>query len=534
LTDGETHDRSHASGKAGSISNFLFPEAGVLVSTIVIVAAFFIFFGHTSIWYDEADYLTISAAIKQTGYPFWFWDNPDKPSIFLNSPPGLFYVISTLPRLTDDLFFLRAVYATLFSVPPFIALLLYIRKRRIDLFVFYVTALYCAVTWYYVVELVQIRMDLPLASLSFLALLLVAHAEDQQGSANRRQWQTLALLVVVSALSFLIKYQAVCLTATLILSVVSRQDFQRQASWLPLTAHLAGAAIGMFVLVLLVMSNPMVPGMDVLTHTLSDNLARIGAQWTSFNEFEKIFEIVKNVLPMVIVTAVVFVMASSAGSIDWKDDRLLRLCVLMALVVVAFNIAVHRFPGAGDYYMTQAAIPLGYVFARSFGSLLHVKRSGARLLALVALLTLHAMLNVQLGWGSQQRWVYGLKDLLGTAGRLDAPKLVAANLAPFLRPDDVLLLDRWQSQSLAIAYWLNRSDRYTYLLQMDPIEAENLLERKSPGRVGALVFFGEEAQATLASNERWSGVEALLARDFVRSPQVQNAPDWTVYLRRAD
>jgi len=506
----------------------------VLVSTIVIVAAFFIFFGHTSIWYDEADYLTISAAIKQTGYPFWFWDNPDKPSIFLNSPPGLFYVISTLPRLTDDLFFLRAVYATLFSVPPFIALLLYIRKRRIDLFVFYVTALYCAVTWYYVVELVQIRMDLPLASLSFLALLLVAHAEDQQGSANRRQWQTLALLVVVSALSFLIKYQAVCLTATLILSVVSRQDFQRQASWLPLTAHLAGAAIGMFVLVLLVMSNPMVPGMDVLTHTLSDNLARIGAQWTSFNEFEKIFEIVKNVLPMVIVTAVVFVMASSAGSIDWKDDRLLRLCVLMALVVVAFNIAVHRFPGAGDYYMTQAAIPLGYVFARSFGSLLHVKRSGARLLALVALLTLHAMLNVQLGWGSQQRWVYGLKDLLGTAGRLDAPKLVAANLAPFLRPDDVLLLDRWQSQSLAIAYWLNRSDRYTYLLQMDPIEAENLLERKSPGRVGALVFFGEEAQATLASNERWSGVEALLARDFVRSPQVQNAPDWTVYLRRAD
>jgi hypothetical protein len=290
----------------------------------------------------------------------------------------------------------------------------------------------------------------------------------------------------------------------------------------------------MFVLVLLVMSNPMVPGMDALTHTLSNNLGRIGAQWTSYSEFEKIFEVVKNVLPMVIVTAVVFVMAKSAGSIDWKNDRLLRLCVLMAVVVVAFNIAVHRFPGAGDYYMTQAAIPLGYIFARSFDSLFYVKRSKTFLLALVVLLTLHAMLTVQLGWGSQQRWVYGLKDLLGTAGRLDAAKLVAANLAPFLRHDEVILLDRWQSQSLAIPYWLNRSDRYTYLLQMDPIEAENLLERKGEGRVGALVFFSEEAEATMASTERWSGVMALLARDFVRSPQVQKTSNWSVYLRRAD
>jgi hypothetical protein len=522
---------------------FLF-ERGLpfLVSAVVILIVFFFLFGSTSLWYDEANYLVLSSTIKETGYPIWFWD-PDVPQIFVNGPPGLLYVISILLKwVPSELFWLRAIYSSLFVFMSFITLFVYIKKQNLSLFLLSVTALYCAVSDYYIMELVQIRMDLPLASLSFLALLLVAHAEGQlieraegelEESKNQWVWLTLALLALVSALSFLTKYQAVCLTGTLMLNVlVARQDFCWLGSWLPLIAHSVGVAIGMLVLVFLVMSSPVGPDIDNLSSVLRAIFLEGGSGVSFFPELRGILVVARRVVPMVILPAAVFAIARAAGSIDWRNDRLLRLCVLMAVVVVTFNMAVHRAPGAGRYYMIQAAIPLGYILARSFSSLFQVQRSGA-VLALVALLTFHAIINAEAerGTGSPERWSAGFADLIGAAGRQDTGRLVAAHIAPFLQPEEVLLLDHWRYQSRFIPYWLNRSDRYGYLFLIDPVRAENLLRREGPERVGALVFASKSSLARLAS-EKWAGVAALLARYFLRVPQVSGAPDWTIYLRR--
>jgi hypothetical protein len=98
----------------------------------------------------------------------------------------------------------------------------------------------------------------------------------------------------------------------------------------------------------------------------------------------------------------------------------------------------------------------------------------------------------------------------------------------------MLLLDSWHYQNGGIPYWLNRSSLdYAYLLDIGPQKAESLLEQEGPRRVGSVIFFGQESLLRLRSRE-WAGVDALLAQDFVRSLQVENAPGWTIYLRRHD
>jgi hypothetical protein len=84
--------------------NTLFLRYIYLVLAIIIIAAFFLLFGQTSVWFDEANYLVIAGAIRETGYPIWFGD-PDKPSIFIDSPPGLLYLINIFSTyVTNNLF----------------------------------------------------------------------------------------------------------------------------------------------------------------------------------------------------------------------------------------------------------------------------------------------------------------------------------------------------------------------------------------------------------------------------------------------
>jgi hypothetical protein len=242
--------------------------------------------------------------------------------------------------------------------------------------------------------------------------------------------------------------------------------------------------------------------------------------------------VLKKIIPMVAVPAGVFAIINCKTR-NWRSDALLQLCFLMVVVVVAFNLAVDRAPGAGRYYMIQAALPLGYIYAWSFNSLVRARRVGA-IAAMLAALAFHSILNFDVGWGLPQRFGNGWKDLAGPVGRLDQGKLVAASLAPFLRPDEMLLLDSWRYQNAGIPYWLNRSSvDYGYLLDMGPKRAENLLEQEGPRRVGSVVLFGQESLSRLRSRE-WAGVDALLAQEFVRSLQVENASDWTIYLRRHD
>ena len=148
-----------------------------LFLAITIFAAFFLLFGHTSLWYDEANYLVIASAIQETGYPIWLGD-PDTPAMFLGSPPGLLYLISIFSKyVTNDLFLLRLINSFVFLVIAFLALFIYIRKKGMDFILLSLTALFCAFTYYFIVELVQVRMDLPLAALSFLVLVIAALAE---------------------------------------------------------------------------------------------------------------------------------------------------------------------------------------------------------------------------------------------------------------------------------------------------------------------------------------------------------------------
>jgi hypothetical protein len=515
---------SHVSKDSGTTS-----AAAIYISLFgfALIAAFLLFFANTSIWFDEANYLLISRAIAKTGYPVW----GESPKLFLDNPPGLLYVISVINSLVgNNLFVLRIIYSVTSVVTPLIALFVYIRRQNLNLLLLSVSLLFCAVTTYFLMELVQIRMDLPLAALSFLALILVAISESQLKQKEPSAKLTLVLLCGVSALAFFTKYQAVCLTGTLVLRTLC--DYRKPAAWLPLIAHLLGAIISISGLTILVRSNPFEPGIATLLSHVIFRLDAIGRTGVVTFDIQSHWGILKKIIPMIAVPVVVFAVVNFKAR-NWRSDSLLILCFLMVVVVVAFNLAVDHAPGAGGYYMIQAALPLGYIYAWSFNSVLHTRRVGA-IVAMVVALAFHSILNFEVGWGLPQRFGYGWMDLVGPIGRLDQGKLVAASLAPFLRPDEMLLLDSWHYQNAGVGYWLSRSSLdCDYLLDMGPKTAENLLEQEGPRRVGSVVFSGQESLSRLRSKE-WAGVNALLARDFVRSSQVENALDWTIYLRRRD
>ena len=433
--------------------NTLFLRYIYLVLAIMIIAAFFLLFGQTSVWYDEANYLVIAGAIQETGYPIWFGD-PDKPKIFIDSPPGLLYLISIFSTyVTNDLFVIRLSNSLISLVIALFALFIYIRRKGLDVILLSVTALFCAVTYFFIVELVQVRMDLPLAALTFLVLILAALAEEGfkehsernlKALANRSLFLTLALLICASALLFLTKFQAVCVTACLFLNVLLCQDFRRLASWVPFIAHITGGVIGILLLVILMMSNPFVPGAEVFDRVAYD-FYRVIPLSSSFSA-RRILNVFQEVMPKVIVPAILLWLVKDRLSIYGKDP-LVRLSVLMIVTVVAFNIAVYRMPTAGHYYMIQAALPLGYITAQSFNSFLQEAHRWWHVLILPCVLTFHALLNVQFGGGGPERSTNFLKDLMGPTGRLDASKVVAANVAPALGPEELLLLG-WWNQSL--------------------------------------------------------------------------------------
>src|SRR5689334_21467779 len=66
---------------------------------------------------------------------------------------------------------------------------------------------------YFAFEFVQIRMDLPLAALSFVIVVLVALIRSKE--TDQSNWAALVAVLVLSSLAILTKYQAVCLTAAL-------------------------------------------------------------------------------------------------------------------------------------------------------------------------------------------------------------------------------------------------------------------------------------------------------------------------------
>jgi hypothetical protein len=81
-----------------SLGRSVLPRPCVLfVASVSIIFIFVLVFVRGPLWYDESIYLTLSASTRSTGYPIIFWV-PEKPSLFLDSPPAILYLIANLPN----------------------------------------------------------------------------------------------------------------------------------------------------------------------------------------------------------------------------------------------------------------------------------------------------------------------------------------------------------------------------------------------------------------------------------------------------
>ena len=486
----------------------------LLVSSICILLMFLLLCVRTPPWNDESAYLTLSASIQGRRYPLWFWD-PEKPELFLTSPPALLYFISLFPaRISSNVVWMRTILSLLFGLTPFAFIAIRALRQGTSLFPISATALFVACSGFFLMELIQVRFDLALACLSCLALVFYADATSDM-EKRKWLWLSLSFLFALSVLSFLTKFQAVCLTGALFLDLMLVHfSLKRQAlNWLAFSTHLAG--VGLAIAVFVWWSSTSKYASDaVLSNTIGWN---IGSRILPSHELSKevigFSSVAKQILAKTIVPITVLLIASALGRIDWSE-RLFRVFVLITVIVVAFNLAVYRMPGAGDYYMTMAAIPLGYVLGRSFESLYDSSRRPSVSWTLAVLLILHGVLNL---------------PPITRIFRPDVDRMVAEQIAPFLQSEDLLLLDD-DARSRTIPFLLHRIDRYGFFFYLDPARVESLLQRDGLGRVGALVLL-EQSLAQLNS-KKWSAVAELIDQKFYRVPPLGSSPRFVVFLWR--
>jgi hypothetical protein len=478
----------------------------------MVLATFIIVFIRAPLFNDDADYLTFSLAIQKTGYPIEFWD-PEKPRLFLNSPPLILYLMSVVTRWVSSVVVLRLLNVLLFALPMlFVLPTRSIFYNKPSLTVAAIAALYTVCSGPFLWELIHLRFDLPLACLTVLTLVCWSGAEIRGWS-----WISLSVIFVLTSLSYLTKFQAVCVTGALVLySLIQLISSGRKAvAWPALFTHLAAATVSIAGLGLWYSFGQQDSGGD-FSATLSWNLFDRMLPEVSLGELVSFVKVVKQTLIIVIIPLALFCVACATGAIDWKRDLLLQLFACAAMVIIGFNLIVFRFPGAGNYYMVQAVVPLGYLVGRSFESLMKESgRHGSGTWVLLLLMTLQGVMNL---------------PPLTQAMQPDFNRMAARQLEPALRSEDLLFLDDW-NQSRAIPYLLNRFDRYGYLLMMDPSRAESLLEPDSPSKVGALVL-SEEAISKLVSSPEWSTVAQLIGRDFVRTSVFGSTFPIVIYLRR--
>jgi hypothetical protein len=477
---------------------------------------------YAPLWYDESNYLTLALSISKSGYPVWSW-TVGHPELFLDSPPLVLYLESLLGKLPIDVAGLRIISAALFAGSAVVVLAAYLRGRSNGLLTLGLSVLFSFLCGYFAFEFVQIRMDLPLAAMSFVIVVLVAlirsKETDQSNSA------ALIAVLVLSALAFLTKYQAVCLTAALVIDTLVAAFMRERRAWMPLAAHLIGVASGVALLVWIIMSSPV--GEGQIIQRLEWNFTRVSPGGSP--SFDLLVPVFKGVALAYVIPLALFTLAAIRRRLPWRDDPLLRLSLALAIVVAAFNVAMFRNSwGAGWYYMAQAALPLGYIFARSLMALIDIRRYVAVVIATTLLLA-NAAINLPKEYSAPERSYTNFSQLHGN-WHTDGDYLVARRIAETLGPREILLLDDWKFQGRAIPYWLGLPDRQGYLLGMLPDDAAALLGRQGESRVGALVFRGDDAATTLATEE-WAKVAELIETHYERT-DVPGAAGWTLYLPR--
>jgi len=498
-------------------------EAGATVRSVpaaawglALAAAIVVVFVASSLgaplWFDEANYLSLADSIGRTGYPVWLW-KPDQPELFGDSPPGLLYVIAWFSTwISGNVAALRLAYAVVFGAIPWLALILVARRRDVALSSLAIAALFAITNGVWLLELVQVRLDLPVAGLMVGALVLAAVWIDAK-AAHAKAWWVLGGIAVLSAAAVLIKYEAVCLTGALMLAAAADALWLRnRRTALVLAAHLAGVVLGLAILVAWTASYragmnaaPMLDAVQSNVGRILPDLRDVGFEVATFRWT------VKMMLTVAALPLAALIVAAGRGTLDWRGDPLLRLSTFLGLVVLGFNVVLYRLPGAGGYYVVEAVVPFGYVLGRALPALVPPGRAlGA---------TAAAVLAISLGLNAPVDLPYFLPSK-------EAP--VAAALAPLLAPADILLLGD-TSQSRAIPHLLGRSDRYGYLFHVDPANVPELLARQGPGQVGAIVLsphaigrlHGPKAAAILAAvDQNFRALDPLVPDGF------------TIFLRR--
>jgi hypothetical protein len=499
-----------------------------VVLLIAVMLAWAVWGASTALWYDESNYLVVAAAIKDVGLPVWF-GNPEYPELFLDSPPGLLYLISLLPHdIIYDPALVRMAYVAAFVWPGLVALALYLRNDARRWSTLLATTAFLVCTGYFTMELVQVRMDLPLAGLSFVALVIVAGIEriDLSSGRSRARLPLLLLLAVVSAFALLTKYQAVCLSGALgIWGLVALRD--RRGPFSVAVAH--GAGLLAAALVVIGVARGFSGGGDgLLLSNLSGDFGRIFANSGAGFDPIRMGELATRAVAIAALPVGLYALARATAPEATRRDPLLNLSLYLGVVVVAFNIVMYRMPGAANYYMIQGALPLAYVAGKSILILSGSARRAAVRTAIGALLTL--VVTFQLGNLSLQRWGAGLPALAQGIVQPDQARLVAQELTRTLQPGETVLLDGWQSQGREIPYWLRRSSHYGYLTSMPHDAANAALQREGDGAVAFVVFHGNTAFATLSGPD-WQETWRLVTEhyDYV---QVAGAPDWTICRRK--
>lgn len=494
--------------------------------SILAAGAFVITFGRVQLWYDESNYVDLAGAIDRFGFPVWFWD-PEVPRLFLDSPPLVIYLTAGLRRLFgDNIFVLRLFYASLFSLIPAVALFYYVSRRRLPLIVFSVTAIFCVSSGYFTFELIQLRMDLPLSGIGFALLVFAAST----GETQARPLRHFLVVAALSTIAFLTKYQAVCITFALLLNVAVERSLTSGKAGLRLFAgNLLGVAIGVLAMLGLTWLSGVGNQLSEILDNFNTNVGRVWIEGgSSFGaSLTWIWWIATLVAAKIAVPVSVLLMVfGRSGKRLLNDDPLFRLSVLLIVSVALFNLAVFRMPGAGGYYMIQAAPPLGYVMGRSIAEIIETRR--LRALGVILMLTLmHLTVNWQWGNPGLQRWDAGSKSLRSLSGR-DFYSRAADVLKGRLQPNDILLMDGWKYQGRILPVLLRRPDHYGFLFDMTPDRAEAVI-RESP--VAAVALLGKESELQLHTDE-WAGVRDLISRSFILLPKKETGPNWTIYVRR--
>jgi hypothetical protein len=489
--------------------------AGLVPAGLLAVGAY------APLWYDESNYLTLALSISKFGYPLWN-GTPGPPDLFLDSPPLVLYFESLLGRLPIDVAGVRVISAAVFAGLVVAALAMYLRRRSDGLLTLGLTLLFSVLSGYFAFEFVQIRMDLPLAALSFVIVVAVARIRSKETDQSCRA--ALLAVLVFSALVFLTKYQAICVTAALAIDTLLAAFARERRAWMPLAVHVIGVACGLAVFVWVVKSSPV--GEGSIIDRLQANFAR--ASPAGSPSFDQLLPVLIGVALAYMIPLALFALAVVRRRLSLRSDPLLRLSLALAVVVAAFNVVLFRMPGAGGYYMAQAALPLGYVFARSLMALIDTRRYVAVVVAM-ALLLANAVINFPPEYSTPQRWSSNFSQL-NENWHTDGDYLVASRIAESVGPKEIVLIDHWNFQGRAIPYWLGVPERHGYLLGMSPDDAVALLERRGEDRVGALAFRGDGAAKILATEE-WAKVSSLIETHYERT-DVPGATGWTLYLAR--